>query len=150
MAIANEEGWRDNRLGLSLLQYGRMSLRDAPKDALKSFLQAGRLYDARGTTDVHAATVAVEVAAFMLRGGQPDVAINLIDQNLDAARKGQNAELLATLLMIKAEALESTGRFKEANRVRHESLGWARYGLGSDRRIRNHLAEIAALAPDPA
>ena len=55
--------------------------------------------------------------------------------------------LLSTLLMIKAQALDSMARYTEAEIVRRDSLGWARYGLGSDAEIRARLQEIAALAP---
>ena len=147
--IARKAGWTDNRLAFSLLELGRVSRTKNPKLALQSFLEAGKIYEDRSTTDVHAATVAVEVSAFMLRAGQPEVAINLIDQHTRAARDGQNAELLAMLLMIKAEALDSLGQASEAATVRRESLGWARYGLGSDRAVRQNLARVAALSPEP-
>jgi len=47
--------------------------------------------------------------------------------------------------MIKAQALEAQNRLNEADIVRLDSLGWARYGFGSDAEIRNNLGEIAAL-----
>ena len=59
----------------------------------------------------------------------------------------ENAALLATLMMFKAEALEMTGRTAEASAVRMDSLGWARYGFGADANVRARLREIASLNP---
>ena len=63
-----------------------------------------------------------------------------------AVVQAENAALLSTLLMIKAEALEVQGRVVEAQAVRRDSLGWARYGFGSDDSVRARLSEIAALS----
>jgi hypothetical protein len=49
--------------------------------------------------------------------------------------------------MIKSEALQAAGRDEEARRVRLDSLGWGRYGFGSERNVRARLNEIKALAP---
>ena len=54
---------------------------------------------------------------------------------------------LATLLLIRAEALALQGRVNEARRVRLDSIGWARYGFGPDWAVRAKLREIAALSP---
>jgi len=59
----------------------------------------------------------------------------------------ENAALLATLMMFKAEALEMLGRAGEASSVRMDSLGWARYGFGAERNVRARLREIASLNP---
>lgn len=59
----------------------------------------------------------------------------------------ENAALLATLMMFKAEALEMTGQTAAAEAVRMDSLGWARYGFGDDTQVRVRLQEIASLNP---
>ena len=59
----------------------------------------------------------------------------------------ENAALLATLLMLRAEALDYLGRTAEAASVRVDSLGWARYGFGADWAVRAKLREVAALNP---
>ncbi|MFT6451993.1 MAG: hypothetical protein ACJA06_001481 [Halocynthiibacter sp.] len=71
----------------------------------------------------------------------------MVNENLPSVAASENAALLATLLMVKAEALELLGRASEARAVRLDSLGWARYGFGSDRDVRTRLNEIAALSP---
>ena len=63
-------------------------------------------------------------------------------------QKNVNAALAET--MVQAEALDRLGRPDEARVVRLDSLGWARYGFGSDERVRPRLADIAALAPPSA
>jgi len=59
----------------------------------------------------------------------------------------KNAALLATLMMLRAEALELSGRVSEARMVRLDSLGWARYGYGADWAVRAKLREVGALSP---
>jgi hypothetical protein len=59
----------------------------------------------------------------------------------------ENAALLATLLMIRAEALDATGNPSEARAVRLDSLAWGRYGFGSNAAVGARLSEVAALAP---
>ena len=50
-------------------------------------------------------------------------------------------------MMLKAEALDLEGRHGEAEAVRLDSLGWARYGFGSDYAVRARMRDIAALSP---
>ncbi len=147
VAIARAEGWVDNRMAFSLFILGRAALGlDGPL-ALTAFLQAGEIYSARSDTRLHAAHVAVQMAAFSLSAGQPQAAIDLVNAHFGAAMAAENAGLLATLLMIKAEALDAQGKTEEARVIRLDSLGWARYGFGSDQEVRRRLAEIAALSP---
>jgi hypothetical protein len=89
----------------------------------------------------------MQLAAFALSAGQSEIALNIVNSNLSAVSNAENAALLATLLMVKAEALELEGRAAEAKEVREDSLGWARYGFGSDRDVRARVNEIAALVP---
>ena len=42
--------------------------------------------------------------------------------------------------------LDGLGRLAEAQAARAESLGWARYGFGSDVEVMARMADIAALA----
>jgi len=48
---------------------------------------------------------------------------------------------------VKAQALDHLGRAQEAQAVRLDSLGWARYGFGSDDNVRARMSDIAALSP---
>ena len=75
------------------------------------------------------------------------MAFDLVNAALPAVTASENAALLSTLLMVKAEALELMSRAGEARAVREDALGWARYGFGSDAEVRARLAEIAALTP---
>jgi hypothetical protein len=61
-------------------------------------------------------------------------------------KSAENAALLSTLLMIKAEALHLAGRATEAQLVRLDSLGWARYGFGSDAEVGARMEEISRIA----
>lgn len=147
VALASKAGWRDNRMAFSLFAQGRLSLSTDPELALSSFLEAGRLYGARPGMEIQKAHVAMHLAAFSLSVGQFDSALAVINANLSPVAASENAALLATMLMIKSEALEQLGRTSEARAVRLDSLGWARYGFGSDAEVRARLNEIAALSP---
>jgi hypothetical protein len=71
----------------------------------------------------------------------------LTDWAIPVAMQHQNAALLSTLMLFKAEALDLAGRTAEAEALRLDSLGYARYGFGSDRTVRARADEIAALNP---
>lgn len=145
--IAKSQGWNDNRLAFSLFVQGRVTLATKPEAAISAFVQSGNIYKQLYGASVHTAHVNTQMAAFALSSGQLDVAIRLTDEGIPAARNSSNAALLATLLMIKAQALEAAGRDEEARRVRLDSLGWGRYGFGSERNVRARLNEIKALTP---
>ena len=147
VSIAATEGWNDNRLAFSLFALGRLSLGREPELALNSFLQAAALYGTSPATDVHEAHIAMQLSAFALSSGQATSAIAIVDANTDAVMRAENAALLATLLTIKAEALSVLGREAEAETVRQEGLGWARYGFGSDDEVRRRVSEIEAISP---
>ncbi len=148
LAIAKKENWRDNRLGFNLFAQGRLALGFDSETAAESFAQAYSVYvELYGADDIHSAHVALQLAAFALSTGDSETALRFINNSLPAVNRAQNAALLATFLMIKAEALDFEGRHNEATTVRMDSLGWARYGFGSDDEIRDRLREIAALRP---
>ncbi len=146
VAIAEAEGWRDPRLAFSYFTLGRAALPSEFDLALSSYLKAAALYSLPGT-EIQEAHVAMQLAAFALSAGRPGDAIRISDAHTATALRAENAALLATLLFVKAEALELLGRTAEAEAVRLDSLGWARYGFGSDAEVRARLGEIAALAP---
>ncbi|MBD3677063.1 MAG: DUF2927 domain-containing protein [Rhodobacteraceae bacterium] len=147
VSIAQQRGWNDNRLGFSLFVLGRVSLGTSSETALGAFLESGKVYARSSETELQAAHVAMQLAAFSLASNQPQTAIELVDRHIGPVAASENAALLSTMLMIKAEALETLGRSAEAEVVRLDSLGWARYGFGSDSNVRRRAAEIAALRP---
>jgi hypothetical protein len=61
------------------------------------------------------------------------------------AQRAENASLLATLMLIKAEALENAGQSAAASALRLDSLSWARYGFGAEGLMRARQSEIANL-----
>ena len=148
LAIATAAGWNDNRLGFTLFAQGRLALGLDGATSADSFQSAYILYtELYGTDDIHTAHVALQLAAFSLSSGDTTSSLKFINDSLPAAARAQNASLLATFLMLKAEALDMEGRKSEAATVRLDSLGWARYGFASDDEIRARLHEIAALRP---
>lgn len=147
LQIARSEGWADSRLGFSYFAVGRLGLADDPDAAVGALADAARIYRTLPDAGIHLAHLDVQMAAFALSAGQPADAIKLANRAMPAVTRSENAALLASLLMIKAEALELTGNAAQAQALRLDSMGWARYGFGTDDEVRRYLTEIAVLSP---
>lgn len=146
LSIAMAQGWRDNRLAFSHYAVGRTNVDSDMAKALVHFTEAGNIFRSLPGGEMHAAHVDMQLAAFALSAGQFGSAIAYTDRAIPVAQYGQNAALLATLLMVRSEALSATGHPDEAQKARLDSLGWARYGFGSDAQIKARMSEISALA----
>ena len=146
LALASAQGWRDSRLGFAYFAIGRVNAASDPQAAVAAFTQAGKIYRSLPGAAIHAAHVDMQLAALALSSGQPGQAIQFVDRAVPAVKRAENASLLATLLLIKAEALEALGQTDEARAVRLDSQGWARYGFGAEPQVRAWTSEIAALA----
>jgi len=145
--IGTAFGWGGTREAFGYYAHGRLQVGNDQRAALAAFSAADRIYRASPATQIHAAHIAVQLAAFALTAGDADKVIALTNGAIPLARKHQNAALLATLMMFKAEALALQGNATEADAVRLDSLGWARYGFGEDRFVQARLNEIRALRP---
>ncbi|MDP4031486.1 MAG: DUF2927 domain-containing protein [Pseudorhodobacter sp.] len=147
LAIARAQGWHDSRLAFSLFAIGRLNSGHDAATAAAAFSEAGRIYRSLPGGQIHAAHVDMQMAAFALSNGHATEALALADRAIPVVLAAENAALLATLMMVKAEALTALGRVAEARAVRLDSLGWARYGFGSQTAVRARMSEIAALVP---
>jgi hypothetical protein len=147
VTIARNAGWEDTRTGFSYFALGRLTLsRDADR-SIAAFQTAAAIFGRVAPGGIQAAHVDMQLAAFSLSAGRAAQALALTERALPAAARAQNAALLSTLMMIRAEALEVTGRTAEAREVRLDSLAWGRYGFGSNAAVGARLTEVAALAP---
>lgn len=147
LSIARSAGIADHRLAFSQFALGRVTLSLGSRAAIDHFAAAERLYARNPLTRVQHAHVAMHLAAFALSEGRAEDALRMINADLTPVAASENAALLATMMMIKAEALDLLGRSAEAQAVRLDSLGWARYGFGSDAEVRARLFEIVSLSP---
>ena len=147
ISIGSDAGYAGPRQGFAYYAYGRLEVANDPARALQAFEAAEALYRQSDTTDIHAAHIAVQKAAFALAAGDTSTTLELTDAAIPVAEQHQNAALLSTLMMFKAEALDMNGNFVAAEAVRLDSLGWARYGFGADRNVQARLAEVASLRP---
>ncbi|WP_299674892.1 DUF2927 domain-containing protein [uncultured Roseobacter sp.] len=147
VAIAQRRGWADNRRAFAHYAKGRALQRTDPLAARREYLLADRFYARTPSTQLHRAYVATQLAAYDLVEGNGAGALRLIDPHLEPARRAQNAALLATLQLMRAEALGLLGRDNEARAVRLDSLGWARYGFGPDWAVRAKQQEVSSLVP---
>jgi len=140
-------GWNGPREGFALYAYGRLQVGNDPERALNAFNAAEAAYLTDPTTQIHAAHIAVQKAAFAMASGDAKDTLILVENAIPIANAHQNAALLSTLMMFKAEALDMMGNADAGAAVRLDSLGWARYGFGSDQNVAARMAEIAALRP---
>ncbi|MDD9729135.1 DUF2927 domain-containing protein [Mameliella sp. AT18] len=147
LQVASAMGWTDHRRAFSHYAMGRLLQATDPQAAQDQFVLAQRYFGRRPDTALHRAYVASQLGAYAIASGNSEHALALIGPHLDTAARHENAALLATLLMLRAEALELSGRVAEGRSVRVDSLGWARYGFGSDWAVRAKLREIGSLNP---
>ncbi|CUH83630.1 DUF2927 domain-containing protein [Thalassovita mediterranea] len=145
--IARTAGWEDHRRAFAHYALGRVVQSRDPDVALSHFLAAQRYYAQTPGAELHRAQVAQQLAAYALLEGRAQAALDLIGPHLNVARRHENAALLSTLMLLRAEALDLKGLTAEARLVRLDSLGWARYGFGSDAAVRAKAQEIATLNP---
>ena len=145
--IAQTMGWGDHRRAFSHFILGRLNQGADPRFAQTQFQMADQFYRQTPNTSLHQANAASHLAAHAISRGQGPEALAIIGPHLAIAERHENAALLAALLMLRAEALELSGRVSEAKAVRLDSLGWARYGFGADWAVRAKLREISALSP---
>ncbi|GGE44843.1 DUF2927 domain-containing protein [Actibacterium pelagium] len=143
--IAVNAGWNDGRLAFSQFVLGRALIGRDNENAARFLLLSEKTYVGLGRTDLQAAHVSLHLSAFALATGQYDVVLDRVDHYSRVVSGHQNAALLAKMLMLKAEALDRLNRGDAAKKVRLDSLGWARYGFGSEQKIRAELREIAAI-----
>jgi len=147
VGMANALNWTGPRNGFAHYALGRLNVGHNSDVALSSFNNALSIYNRSPETRLHSAHVSVQLAAFALSAGDGDAVLALTDTAMTIAAAHENAALLATLMMFKAEALEMLGRPVQGEAVRMDSLGWARYGFGNDAQVRARLREIASLNP---
>ena len=147
LALAEGLGWTDHRRAFSHYALGRLTQGVNADVALSHFRAAQTFYTRSSVTQLHAAHVAAQLAAYALTEGNAEEALLQTGPYLAVAARHENAALLSTLLLLRAEALDLLGRAEEARTVRLDSLGWARYGFGPDRAVRAKLREITALSP---
>ncbi|MGX9354234.1 DUF2927 domain-containing protein [Roseobacteraceae bacterium S113] len=147
LEIAAAMGWNDHRHGFAHYAKGRILQATNPRKGRSEFEAAGQYFKARRDTELHQAYVASQLAAYALTENDPAEVLRLVTPAQAVAARYENAALLATLMLLRAEALDLSGRVSEANSVRMDSLGWARYGFGADWAVRAKMREIARLSP---
>ncbi|MEX0340473.1 MAG: DUF2927 domain-containing protein [Arenibacterium sp.] len=145
--LAQELGWQDHRRAFSHYMLGRVIQGDDPNLAQQHYTSALGYLERTPGTELHRAFIATQTAAYAIARGDGDTALRMISPHLDVARRAENAALLSTLMLLQAEALDLTGQSDTALSVRLDSLGWARYGFGSDTAVRAKMREISALSP---
>ena len=146
LSLARSRGWQDGRLAFSHFAAGRLLVGSNRARAVREFTAASAIYARLPGGAVQVAHIDMQLAAIALAAGQPDQALRFADRAIPVVHAAENQALLATLLLLKAEALDHLGQTAAADRLRLDSLAAARYGFGSETVIRARRDEIAALA----
>ncbi len=141
--IGQAQGWTDQRRAYPHYLLGRMSQFDDPESARQQYEIALLYLNATPGTEVHRAHITAQTAAYALAQGKGAEALPELNRAIDVMTRAQNAALMATLMLLKSEALRQAGRFDQARTVRLDSIGWARYGFGSDVVVRSVTQDIA-------
>ena len=141
--IGQEQGWTDHRRAYPHYLLGRMQQFDDPDAAQRQYEIALQYLNTTPGTDVHRAHVTAQTAANALADGRGPEALPEIDQAINVMMQAENAALLATLMLLKSEAMRQAGRTDQARTVRLDSIGWARYGFGSDVVVRSVSQGVA-------
>lgn len=144
--LAQAAGWQDGRLAFSHFAIARLNAGSNPERALQAFGAAAAIYARQPSGALQVAHVDMQLAAMALSGGLPQDALQLADRAIPVVQRHENAALLATLMLIKAEALARLGDVAAAEALRMDSQPWARYGFGSDVVIQARMRDIAAVA----
>jgi hypothetical protein len=146
LSIAQAAGWQDGRLAFSHFAVGRLLAGSEPDRALDAFDRAAAIYARLPGGELQLAHIDMQLAAMALAGGLAEEAARLADRAMPVVKRHQNAALLATLMLIKAEALEQMGNPGAAAALRMDSAAWARYGFGPDSVVKARMRDIAAVA----
>lgn len=144
---ARSLGWRDHRRAFGHYMLGRMTQISDPERAQAHYDSALSFLRGESGVSLHRAYVTTQTAAYAISRGDGRTALRQIDPQIAVAAGAQNAALLATLMLLKAEALDLLQRPEEADSVRLDSIGWARYGFGPEWAVRAKMREIAAINP---
>lgn len=149
IAMARDAGWWDSRLALSYFALGRLTLSRDPDTAFQALTEARDIYATLPGGAVQAAHVDMQLAALALNRGDYLAVLALAEPAISVGAGAENAALVATLLMMKAEALDALGQAPAAEQARMDSRNWGRYGFGPDEMVRARMAEIAVIARNP-
>lgn len=145
--VSQQMGWTDHRRAFSHYMLGRMIQVYDPALAQQHYGTALHYLALTPGTDLHRAYLATQTAAYAISLGDGATALRQISPSIAVASRAENAALLSTLMLLEAEALDLVGQGDRARAVRLDSIGWARYGFGSDWAVRAKMQEIAALNP---
>jgi hypothetical protein len=146
LAIAQGAGWQDGRAAFSYFAVGRLMAGSEPARALDAFERAAAIYARLPGGELQLAHIDMQLAAMALSGGLPEAAVQLADRAIPVVKRHENAALLATLMLIKAEALDDLGNPGAAAALRLDSAPFARYGFGPDSVVKARMRDIAAVA----
>lgn len=146
LSLSLAAGWSDSRTAFSYFAVGRLLAGSDPERAFDAFTAASSIYARLPEGELQMAHVDMQLAAMALSSGLSDDAIRLADRAIPVVRQYENYALLATLMLIKAEALEQLGETAAAAALRLDSQPYASYGFGPESVVKARMRDIASVA----
>jgi Protein of unknown function (DUF2927) len=146
MDMAEAQGWQDSRMGFAWFVLARSLTPSDPAAAESAYGRAWDIYSRLPDGGIHAAHVAMQLAAMNLGLGQFDVAQDWVNRAKSAVPVAENPALSATLRLIEAAIQDHAGNRAAATALRLDSRADARYGFGAPSAVAEREAEIAHLA----
>lgn len=146
LSLALAAGWQDSRTAFSHFAVGRLFAASDPDRAFDAFKTAASIYARLPGGAVQVAHVDMQLAAMALASGLSEDAVRLADRAMPVVEAHENYALLATLMLIKAEALDQLGDPVAADALRLDSQAFASYGFGPDTVVKTRMREIATVA----
>ncbi|SDW31291.1 Protein of unknown function [Ruegeria halocynthiae] len=144
--IGQQQGWTDHRRAYPHYLLGRMAQFEDPEIAQQQYDIAMKYLKNTPGTEIQRAHVTAQTAAFALAQGQGADTLPELNAAINVMTRAENAALLATLLLLKSEVLRQSGQMDQARNARLDSIGWARYGFGSELVVRSVSQDIAQSA----
>lgn len=145
LRIAQSQGWQDSRMALAQFALGRALSSSRPDEARAAYLAAWRIDQTLPDGGIHAAHVALQLAALDLGRDDLDAATGWIDSARPALRLAENPALEAMFLLVEAAIAEARGQTARARALRLDSQARAGYGFGAESLWARRAAEIARL-----
>jgi len=131
VAVAQGMSPQDHRLSVALITRGRVNRSRALARAATDFIAAyEHSKKTLGVNDIRTAQAALHVAIVALENRDFLAAMELAELHIEAARRGQNAVLLSSLLAVQSAGLAATGQSAQARAAQLDHLKWARYAYG--------------------
>ena len=145
LKLAQEAGWNDYRLSISLNSFADALQMQSPYEVQNIFQQIRSVFQNMFAGELNYSFFTMQVAHFYVSLSQGQEALNVIVAAIRVGGAYENAALVSVFMFFKAEALELVSKWEEARKVRLDTFENARYELENIAEIRRYMRRISSL-----